>query len=89
MYDSRAENLNQMSQNLNGLIKNAGFLLNDMSQKLTLLDTQYIAQFQILKYTQLFTIYLVNKYLAVSASDLIKISTWLNDAWRKYLLGKF
>lgn len=89
LYDSRQEDNEQINVNLDALITNAGFLVNDQNQKLMLVFGQHIADFQILKYSDLFTFYLSNKYLSISPTDLIKISTWLNDEWRKYLIGNF
>lgn len=85
LYDSREENLSSINSNLQQLISNVNYLTNDYNQNLVLFDTLYIAKFQILQYNELFQFYVTNKYLSISPNDLIKISTWLNEEWGKYL----
>lgn len=88
LYDSREENLSAINSYLGNLIANVNYLTNDYNQNLVLFDTLYIIQFEIYQYSDLFQFYVKNKYLSISPSDLIKISTWLNEEWSRYLLNQ-
>lgn len=86
LYDSREENLSAVTSYLQNLISNVNYLVNDYGQNLVLFDALYTLNYQIIQFSGLFQFYVKNKYLAISPSDLIKIATWLNDEWSKYLL---
>lgn len=82
------ENLDEINENLKQVINNADFLINESNQKLALYDTSYLRQFDMIKYSDLFVLYIKNKYLSIGPSDLVKISTWLNEEWRFLFTGK-
>lgn len=79
--------MSAITSNLQSLVANVNYLINEYNQNLVVFDSFFTVQFRILQYTELFQFYVKNKYLAISPSDLIKISTWLNEEWSHYLLN--
>lgn len=87
LYDSRDENLNQITNNLINLINKQNSLVIN-GNKLTVYDYQYVCQFNIWKYSDLFVFYLTNRYLSINPNDIAKISSWLNEQWNIILKSK-
>ena len=75
LYDSRVEDLPKITENLKQIINN--------TISLQVYDSQITSQYaSIVRDFETFTFYVQNRYLSISASDLIQISIWLNNQWK-------
>ena len=84
-YDAREEDLSQITSKLKKLI-NETSILKVNGIKFEVYGTQFINQYaNILRYSETFHLYLKNRNLYISPSDLEKISSWLNDQWKSNL----
>ncbi len=88
MYDSREEDMFLIGQNFRSLLSTVNFIRNDNDENLVLFDDSYTDSFSKIKYSNMFTLYFTNKYLTVSANDLTKISSWLDESWSQSLNSK-
>ena len=76
----------QLSNKMRLLINNVNNIKSDdTGENLMLYEDSYVRSFSVIKYADLFTFYFTNKYWAVSARDLTKMSTWLDETWTLYL----
>ncbi len=85
-YDAREEDNIGITNNL--YIINSINAINNFNAlqingaTLQVYDYQLLCQFQnILDYSQTFILYVKNDCLSISPSDLVKISSWLNEQW--------
>ena len=80
-FDAREEDVPQTTTNLKRIL-NTTSSLQVNGNTLQVYDTQFTGQFtNILRFYETFALYVKNRYLSISPSDLIKISTWLNNQW--------
>jgi hypothetical protein len=93
LYDAREEDTITITNNL--YIINSINVINNVNVlqtngvTLQVYDYQLLCQFQnILDYSQTFILYVKNDCLSINPSDLVKISSWLNEQWSLILNSK-
>jgi hypothetical protein len=93
LYDAREEDSISITNNL--YIINSINVINNVNVlqtngvTLQVYDYQLLCQFQnILDYSQTFILYVKNDCLSINPSDLVKISSWLNEQWSLILNSK-
>ena len=86
LYDAREEATSQIDNNLYNLINNLSTPILSGANPVKLITNVNPAY--IIYYEELFVFYLTNSYLEIGSSDLIKISSWLNNQWNNFLNSK-
>ena len=85
-YDARIESGFKLNAYLKNLIDKLNTPIQSGNNKVALLDN--INEKNVIDYDNLFVFYLQNSYLEIPSLDMLKISTWLNNNWSKFLNSK-
>jgi hypothetical protein len=87
LYDAREESTAQVTTNLNNLLNGLNSPIVSGTTNVQLLTS--INPNNIVFYRDLFVLYVRNSYLQISPSDMIQISSWLNNQWNSFLNSTF
>ena len=89
-YDAREEDASKIISNLNQKIINITSFYQDTDRELLVYDNQSTSQYiNALRNTETFKLYIKNKYLSISPSDLSHIWTWLTKQWKSNIRTYF
>lgn len=88
LYDAREENQIQIMRYLRETLGSFNMIRSELGETLILYDQFSMTNLNIVKQSNLFTFYFTNNYMAVTSSDLTKISSGLDEVWRVYSNSK-
>lgn len=89
MYDSRRTETDEIISDLALSVNSKNSLLTDSNEKLLLNNTSELSGYKVIKYSDLFILYVQNDYNEVVPSVLTKISSFLSDQWEKFKGNNF